>query len=50
MEITLNRIDLIRKVSNQRISMEGPVEILNDDLSIKGTHVSIKMEISNLEN
>lgn len=50
MEITSNRIDLIRKVSDQRISLEGPVEVLNDDRSIKGTHVSIKMEVSNLEN
>jgi ligand-binding sensor domain-containing protein len=50
MEITSKRIDLIRKVSNQRISMEGPIETLNDDRSIKGTHVSIKMEVSNLEN
>ncbi|MFT6244151.1 MAG: ligand-binding sensor domain-containing protein [Salibacteraceae bacterium] len=50
MEITSNRIDLIRKVSDQRISLEGPYEVLNDDRSVKGTHVSIKMEVSNLEN
>ena len=50
MEITSNRIELIRKVSDQSISMEGPVEVLNDDSSIKGTRVLIKMEVPNLEN
>ncbi len=50
MEITSNRIELIRKVSDQRISLEGPVEVLNDDRSIKGSHVSIKMEVLDLEN
>lgn len=50
MEITSNRIELIRKISNKSISLEGPVEVLNDDSSIKGTRVSIKMEVPNLEN
>lgn len=50
MEITAKRIDLIGKVSNQDISLEGPVEVLNDDRSIKGTRVLLKMKLSNLEN
>lgn len=50
MEITAKRIDLIAKVSSQTISMEGPDEILNDDRSIKGTRVLLKMGLEYLEN
>jgi sensor histidine kinase YesM len=48
MEITSKRIDLIRKFSDRSISMEGPVEVLNPDSSIKGTRVLIKIEVINL--
>ena len=50
MEITAKRIDLIAKVSERTISMEGPNEVLNDDSSIKGTRVLLKMGLDNLEN
>lgn len=50
MEITSKRIDLIQKISNNDISLVGPYEIYNDDRSIKGTRVLLKIPLSNLEN
>ena len=50
MEITSKRIELIQKISNNDISLVGPYEIYNDDRSIKGTHVLLKIPLNNLEN
>lgn len=50
MEITSKRIELIQKISNDDISLVGPYEIYNDDRSIKGTHVLLKIPLNNLEN
>jgi LytS/YehU family sensor histidine kinase len=50
MEITSKRIDLIQKISNNDISLVGPYEVYNDDRSIKGTRVLLKIPLNNLEN
>ncbi len=50
MEITSKRIDLIQKISNNDISLVGPYQIYNDDRSIKGTRVLLKIPLNNLEN
>lgn len=50
MEITSKRIDLIQKISNDDISLVGPYEIYNDDRSIKGTRVLLKIPLNNLDN
>lgn len=50
MEITSKRIDLIQKISNNDISLVGPYELYNDDSSIKGTRVLLKIPLNNLEN
>ncbi len=50
MEITSKRIELIQKISNDDISLTGPYEIYNDDRSIKGTRVLLKIPLHNLEN
>ncbi|MDG1331539.1 MAG: two-component regulator propeller domain-containing protein [Crocinitomicaceae bacterium] len=50
MEITSKRIDLIQKISNDDISLVGPYEIYNDDRSIKGTRVLLKIPLHNLDN
>jgi ligand-binding sensor domain-containing protein len=49
MEITSKRIELIRKVSNNGISMEGPEEIIGSDSLIKGTRVLIKIPVADLD-
>ncbi|MCH2231300.1 MAG: histidine kinase [Crocinitomicaceae bacterium] len=49
MEITSKRIELIHKVSNNNISLEGPEEIIGNDGSINGTYVLIKIPLSDLE-
>lgn len=49
MEITSKRIELIQKISNNGISLEGPEELVGDDGSINGTYVLIKIPTSNLE-
>ena len=49
MEITSKRIELIRKISDNGISLEGPEEIIGNDGSIKGTHVLIKIPLIDLE-
>ena len=43
MEITSKRIELIQKISDVGISLEGPEEIIGKDGSIKGTRVLIKI-------
>lgn len=50
MEITFKRIDLIRKVSNQDLEIIGPNQIENNDHSIKGTAVLLKIKTEYLEN
>ncbi len=49
MEITSKRIDLIQKISNDDISLDGPYEVYNDDRSIKGTRVLLKIPVNNLD-
>ena len=49
MEITSKRIELIQKIANNGISLEGPEEIIGDDGSINGTYVLIKIPSTNLE-
>ncbi len=50
MEITSKRIELLQKVSDNDISLEGPYEIVNDDGSINGTRVLLKISLNDLEN
>ena len=50
MEITSKRIDLIQKISNNDISLVGPYEIYDDNRSIKGTRVLLKIPLNNLDN
>ena len=49
MEITFKRIDLIRKVSKQSLELIGPNQINNDDGSVNGTRVLLKIRTENLE-
>lgn len=49
MEITSKRIELIQKISNDDISLEGPYEVYNDDRSINGTRVLLKIPLNNLD-
>lgn len=49
MEITFKRIDLIRKVSDQKLELVGPMQINGNDGSIKGTVVLLKIRIENLD-
>ena len=49
MEITFKRIDLIRKVSNQSLELIGPTQINEENGSIKGTRVLLKIRKENLE-
>lgn len=48
MEITSKRIELIQKISENDISMIGPDEIVDNDGSINGTRVLIKIPCENL--
>lgn len=50
MEITSKRIELIQKISQNDISLVGPYEIYNEDGSIKGTRVLLKIPLNNLDN
>jgi LytS/YehU family sensor histidine kinase len=50
MEITSKRIELLQKVSDNDISLVGPYEIINDDSSINGTRVLLKISLNDLEN
>lgn len=49
MEITSKRIELIQKISNNDISLEGPEELIDDNGKINGTYVLIKIPTSDLE-
>ena len=49
MEITMKRIDLIRKVSDQNLELVGPLQINGSDGSVNGTTVSLKISVKNLE-
>ena len=49
MEITSKRIELIQKVSNNNIALEGPEEIVGDDGLVNGTYVLIKIPLTDLE-
>ncbi len=49
MEITSKRIELIQKVSENGISLEGPYEFEDKNRSIKGTRVIIKIPLEDLE-
>ena len=50
MEITSKRIELIQKISNDDISLDGPFQIVDNDGLINGTRVLIKIPVSDLEN
>ena len=45
MEITSKRIQLIKKLSDFDITLEGPEEIYDENHSINGTRVLIKMKL-----
>ena len=49
MEITSKRIELLQKMTNYGISLEGPEEIVLENGSINGTYVLIKIPLSNLD-
>jgi ligand-binding sensor domain-containing protein/two-component sensor histidine kinase len=49
MEITSKRIELLQKITQNNISMEGPYEITDDNGLIKGTRVLIKIPTDNLD-
>lgn len=49
MEITTKRIELLRKISQIGISLDGPVEIVGNNGLINGTRVLIKLPLDNLE-
>lgn len=47
MEITFKRIDLLKKVSNQNLELKGPFQVFNDDGTVKGTLVVLKITLEN---
>ncbi len=49
MEITAKRIDIIRELSKKDFELEGPFQVTNPDQSIKGTRVSLKIPVENLD-
>lgn len=49
MEITSKRIELLNKLSNIHFEIIGPFQIEDEHRSIKGTGVTLKMEVENLE-
>lgn len=49
MEITSKRIDIIRELSKKDFELEGPFQLYNPDKSIKGTRVSLKIPLENLD-
>lgn len=49
MEITSKRIELIQKVSSNQIILEGPYEFADNNRSIKGTRVLIKIPLVDLD-
>jgi sensor histidine kinase YesM len=48
MEIT-KRIELLKKLTNRSFELIGPVQIMENDRSIKGTRVTLKFQVENLE-
>lgn len=50
MDITTKRIELLKKLSNRHFELIGPIQILNNDRSIKGTRVTLKFQVENLDN
>lgn len=50
MEITLKRIDLIKKISDQDMELIGPKQTYDKEGNIQGTSVEIKILLNNLEN
>ena len=49
MEITTKRIELLKKLSNRYFELIGPIQINNNDSSIKGTRVTLKFQVENLD-
>jgi sensor histidine kinase YesM len=49
MEITTKRIELLNKLSDLKFEIKGPFQIEDDNHSIKGTGVILKMQAENLE-
>jgi ligand-binding sensor domain-containing protein len=49
MDITTKRIELLKILSNKFFEINGPVQILNNDSSIKGTCVTLKFQVENLD-
>jgi ligand-binding sensor domain-containing protein len=49
MEITLNRIDLIKTILNKDFQLIGPFQMEDENHSIKGTRVLIKIPYESLE-
>jgi hypothetical protein len=48
-EITSKRIELLKKLTSQEFELVGPVQIYHSDRSIKGTRVTLKFYIENLD-
>jgi hypothetical protein len=49
MEITSKRIELLKKLSNRKFELIGPIQITNSDGLINGTRVTLKFQIENLD-
>ena len=49
MEITSKRIDLIKKLSNQRFELIGPFQVTDENRTINGTRVLLKIPFENFE-
>ena len=50
LEITSKRIELIKKLSDFDITLQGPEEIYGPNRSVNGTRVSIKMKMIDFDN
>jgi streptogramin lyase/two-component sensor histidine kinase len=46
MNITRGRLELIKKMTGKEANLEGPLDVLNDDGSVCGTEVKIKIPLS----
>jgi LytS/YehU family sensor histidine kinase len=49
MEITSKRIDLIKRLSNKSFELIGPYQIYDENHSINGSRVLLKIPLDNLE-
>ena len=49
MEISAKRVEIIRAITKEDISLEGPIELQNSDGSVKGTYVLLKIPYKILE-